>query len=211
MESYGFQYELIELESPNDKAFTSKGTQTSALTEALQQIEDWKRWISNNLQKSKELFPSKSFHLTNKPQIRYTLIIGRREELSVNDDKRLQKASLYGVDIRSFDYLTSQLKKMMIVNFPFFEVPKHPYDNHISEEEINQLINPFKKCLPYAQWKEIVKSKGFYQSHMAGWNWKHFIAHTPINEELLSEYISMKSRGQTLTDPHENVSSGQQF
>ncbi|WP_428239510.1 Shedu anti-phage system protein SduA domain-containing protein [Gynuella sp.] len=187
-ESYGFLYELIELESPNDKMFTSKGIQTSALTEALQQIEDWKRWIGDNLSKAKEIFPSKAFHSTHKPQLKYTIIIGRRDEVLLNNEKRLQKSHDYGVEIRSYDYLTSRIKNLKVVNFPCFEVPINDWENDISEEELNILISPFRKCLPYARWKRIVKSKKFYTSHMAGWNWKNFISNTPINEDVLHEF-----------------------
>ncbi|MGR1221257.1 Shedu anti-phage system protein SduA domain-containing protein [Metapseudomonas otitidis] len=186
--SDGFTYELIELESPNDRTFTARGTQSTALTEALQQIEDWKRWISDNPSKAKELFPSKSFQLWDRARIRYTVIIGRREDSFAHIEKRRQKSDLYGVDIRSYGFLTDQLKRLRATNFPDFEVPQYDWKNSISEEDINKLINPFRKCLPYSKWKEITRAKEFYSSHMAGWNWKLFIEHTPINEEMLSAF-----------------------
>lgn len=189
--SYGFEYELIELEPPNDKVFTAQGNQSAKFSHALQQIEDWQRWIGNHREKTKKLLPSKKFNLTNEPQINYTIIIGRRKDLIEFDDKRLQKASSYGVNIRSFDYLTDKLIRNAFLNEPFYEVPSSDYvgdEVRINDGEINLLVSPFKKALTYSSWKKITSSKSFYESHSAGWNWKLFLEHTEYNEKLFSKF-----------------------
>ncbi len=188
--SYGFEYELIELESPRDKTFTQKGNQSANLTEAIQQIEDWQRWIQNHLESSKKLFPSKKFNLTHIPQIKYTVIIGRREELGIYDNKRFQKTSNSGIEIRSFDYLTDKLSRNFFTDEPYYELIK---DNNssikkIGDNEIYKLISPFRKSMSYSSWKKIIQSNKFYESHSAGWNWELFLEHVKNNEALLSEF-----------------------
>ncbi len=47
--SFGYEWLLVELESPKTKMFTKKGDPTTALTHAIRQIEDWRSWIRKNI------------------------------------------------------------------------------------------------------------------------------------------------------------------
>ncbi len=60
--SYGFVYDIIELESLHDKDFTKAGIPSQALAGALKQIQDWKRWLRiNGLTLIHHIYPPKSY------------------------------------------------------------------------------------------------------------------------------------------------------
>src|ERR1044072_2473032 len=59
--SVGFQQEFIEIESPHDNVFTNKGNPSAQLTEAINQIENWRIWVDNNRELVKRIFPSVLF------------------------------------------------------------------------------------------------------------------------------------------------------
>ena len=119
--SFGFRYELFELESPHDLPFTSKGGQSAKLTHALGQVEDWQRWLRKHPDGAKELFPSKAHWVWGDPQLSYTVVIGRRDEMIRNNERRIQKSNKYGCSIRSFDHLTDQLRQNAFVDIALFE------------------------------------------------------------------------------------------
>ena len=79
--SLGFQYKLIELESPHDKAYTNDGRPSAKLNTAVQQILDWKSWIGENMDTVRRIFP-KNYLISsnNPPSFQYQIIIGRRDQ-----------------------------------------------------------------------------------------------------------------------------------
>ena len=182
-ESFGLIYRFIELESPHDQVFTGKGTQAVALTEALQQVEDWQRWLAKNHQTGSELFPSKAYKLTGDPQARFSVIIGRRKAVSQHEEIRIQKSRQYNCDIRTFDYLTDLLRKQMYLNLMFGES-----DRDLTEEEKNELVSPFFKAMPSADWRKLRRHNPFYNSHSMGWNAKAILKFRKINHELQEQF-----------------------
>lgn len=183
-ESLGFCYHFIELESPHDQIFTNKGTQAAALTEALQQVENWQRWLAKNHQTGAELFPSKAFKLTGNPQVQYSIIIGRREAVKQHEAIRLQKSSLYKCDIRTFDSLSDRLRKQIYANELFAEC-----DRDVTDDEKNLLVSPFFKAMSSTQWRSLRTHNPFYSAHSMGWNAKAILLYRPTNTELLAKFI----------------------
>lgn len=50
MDSGGYHWILIELESPTHRSMTKAGEQSAKLTHALRQIRDWRIWLRKNIQ-----------------------------------------------------------------------------------------------------------------------------------------------------------------
>jgi hypothetical protein len=182
--SYGFRYELIELESPHERIFTSKGRQSAKLTHALQQLEDWQRWLGKHSQSAKELFPSKSHSLWGDPQISYTVVIGRRDEMLRNNEVRIQKATKYHCSIRSFDYLTDRLRQNLFVNDNLFQ-----RGQRLTDEEVNRIVSPFFRAMSSASWRRYCNNPNFDHAHSLGFSGPSLLEFRPDNAALLKRFL----------------------
>jgi hypothetical protein len=168
--SPGFAYELIEIKSPHTAPYNSKGVPSESLNQALQQIHDWQRWITANLNgETARLFPSGQLNNEGQSVFKYTVIIGRRANSQAHLNRRDQLGSNLGVEIRSFDYLTDKLKRRIFVN-EFMAVS--PECKDLSNEELNHLVNPFNEAIPDARWRKMVKDPRFQVVHMVCLNAK---------------------------------------
>jgi hypothetical protein len=188
-QSYGFKYELIELESPHDRAFTSKGRQSAKLTDALQQVEDWQRWLEKHVDLGRELFPSKAYMLWGDPQISYKVVIGRRADMGRNNEVRLQKSAKYNCSIRSFDHLTDQLRKNAFLDHSLFE-----HDQSLTDEDLNRIVSPFFCAMSSAAWKKYRTDKNFSNAHSLGFSGLGILKHRPENSALLDRFVNLSIR-----------------
>jgi antiviral defense system Shedu protein SduA len=100
---------LIEIESPRKKWFTSSGKPSANLTQAINQIHEWKQWFDEPSNRQKFILeysiPSTyTRNLTFQP--RYILIYGRRRELE-NSEHNLKRVHLkkHDEDFLSYDTL----------------------------------------------------------------------------------------------------------
>ena len=116
--SHSFRVTLIELEPPTEKIFTKSGVYGKRLNQAMKQIDDWIDWIENNydyflkgLQKNIDkdsrmfMFSQGGFR---RCLINTVIIIGRREYLTAENDKRRSmeyKKNKYNLDITTYDRL----------------------------------------------------------------------------------------------------------
>ena len=98
---------LIEIEDPNKQWWTECGQQTAQLTQALDQIIEWRMWFRDlaNQIKFKEMYGLASDNRQFKPS--FLLIFGRRNEANVNSNQILKRTELAkdDVDIITFDRL----------------------------------------------------------------------------------------------------------
>lgn len=171
--SDGTIYELIEIESPHIKLFDKKGNPTKSFNNAIQQILDWKRFLSTNSDFIKKNLPTTSTRLTGESRIRFKILIGRRLENKDDIDKRQQYSELHNIEIISYDRVTD-----------FLELHKgfhnHPmiYSGQMSSlrnpAKKNELANPFFECISDSTWRKICKA-----GHT-----NHF--HTNFLDEILS-------------------------
>jgi Domain of unknown function (DUF4263) len=182
-QSYGFKYELIELESPHDRIFTSKGRQSAKLTHALQQVEDWQRWLEKHPDSAKELFPSKAHLLWGDPQLSYTVVIGRRDEVVRNNEIRIQKSSKYGCSIRSFDHITDRLRRNIFLDVGLFE-----HDQHLTNDERNRISSPFFRAMSSATWKSYRTSANFSTAHSLGFSGPSLLESRSENTALFDRF-----------------------
>jgi Domain of unknown function (DUF4263) len=99
---------LVEIEAPSKKVGRRDGQLSSAATQALSQIADWKAWFAkpaNELQ-FRELYQLNRFpHRALAP--RYVLVMGRGDEMELNERVREMRrhATPSDVEIMSFDRL----------------------------------------------------------------------------------------------------------
>ncbi len=156
--SNGIIYELIEIEKPNSKLFTTSGVPAKDFSNAIQQIRDWKRYLIENKTWLKKYLPSQTTRIINNPGVIFTIIIGRRTENTLEIEKRNQIAGELKINIRSFDYLTDLLERRRFFNDACLDI-----NSGLCLE--NQIENPFYKAINDSKWRKFCSSK---------FNWTHF-------------------------------------
>jgi hypothetical protein len=109
-DSEGFHWQAVELESHNAKCFTKKGNYTKELTHAIKQIEDWRSWISDNIQYARGERNRNGLGLTDiVSNIPGLIIIGRRKDLlNENKYKRRDIGNQLNIKIHTYDWLYEQ-------------------------------------------------------------------------------------------------------
>lgn len=156
--SNGAIYEFVEIEKPSSKLFTASGVPASDFNSALQQIRDWKSFLRKNKQYFKTFLPTTSTQVIHDSNIKFKILIGRRCEDQSIIEKRMDVAYEEGVEIRSFDSLTDNLKNRFFYHKDIL--------NEIPENVENTIINPFNRALSDAEWKMICKTERLNSSHI---------------------------------------------
>lgn len=82
--SFGAEWNFVEIESPTKQLFTKTGNQSAALTHAVQQVRDWKRWIAEQLTYARELMPLIKYPF-------FYVFMGRRCDLTEKTWEKLQQ------------------------------------------------------------------------------------------------------------------------
>lgn len=176
--SYGVNYTLVEIESPHSPPYTAAGAPSARLNTAVQQVQDWQRWIERNREEAKRLFPSKQFIRRDDPNFSYMIVIGRRQHLRGNESKRAHYARALGVSIRSFDYFTDDLLARRFSPFTWITRDIMP---DISAQENNDFTNPFYMAYSDPQWRSIAREGEYDVSHMIARNLKLLMRHRRYN------------------------------
>ena len=152
--SAGIQYEFIEIETPWAPPYTKKGNPSARLVEAVQQIDNWRLWIKENRYEFHRLFPFYHGGLSPSERLKFTVIIGTRENSRQWIEKRNGFAEHHGISIRSFDSLAENLR---MHDFSDAVMP-HLMGGWCSFEHSIELANPFFKAFSDEQWRAIVFS-----------------------------------------------------
>lgn len=181
--SDGTIYEFIEIESPHTLLFDSKGKPTAKFNAALQQIMDWKRFLTEEKSFLKKFLPTTTTKIIGQSRIKFKIIIGRRNDNKEELEKRRQYAETHDIEIISFDRLTDMLMmRKKFNNEPMINSGQMHFLTDLDKK--NNLANPFFECVNDSTWKKICK---------AGHD-KHF--HTNYLDEILayrtySKYFEM--------------------
>ena len=106
--SFGADWVAVELESPSARLFTKSGDPTAALTHAIRQIQDWRAWLTNNLEYARKSEVEGGLGLQNiRPDLEGLIIIGRRSRLLESDNVlRSQMSHDLKIAIHTYDYIT---------------------------------------------------------------------------------------------------------
>jgi hypothetical protein len=86
---------MIELESPNERAFTKAGLPGKKLAEALKQVRDWRTWLTDNVAYARNELGLKDIDASCPSYV----VIGRRGSLDASQAKTYGALSC-GVDRR---------------------------------------------------------------------------------------------------------------
>ncbi|MDD5153872.1 MAG: DUF4263 domain-containing protein [Desulfovibrionales bacterium] len=183
--SRGLFWELIEIKRPQTAPYTEAGVPSAKLTEATQQIRDWKRWIRTSRSEARKLFSLWSVRSVRQPNFRYTIVIGTRKNSEKWLNERNQYAEENGVRVRSFDYLTDRVKQRVYRDKAFVGSgnwdEKHP-------ELCVELANPFIEAFTDSQWKRLLREPDVCGPHFIANSCKKLLAHWRPNAELLSTF-----------------------
>lgn len=86
--SNGTIYEFVEIEKPSSKLFTSSGIPATDFNTALQQIRDWRNFLKKNKTYFSKFLPTTSTRVIHDSNIKFKIIIGRRENQRNDIEKR---------------------------------------------------------------------------------------------------------------------------
>lgn len=151
--SNGAKYHLYELESPADSLFTKKGTASQALLTAIHQVIGWKSWVAAHRGEARRIFPTLMHGYDADAIFSYTIIIGRRLPPDLLERRRELSTNL-GIDIRSFDSLTSGIQHRDFNDT--LDPMSGDCDDRLSPEERSELVNPFHRAFTDPEWRELV-------------------------------------------------------
>lgn len=189
--SFGFSYEIINVQSPHIPIYTSTGKPSLELSQAIQAVTAWQRWAEDkgNRELTKQLFPSKNFTLFNRSDFRYTLYMGRRIDNMAWQRKRHEIDEKYGVRIRSFDELSEQFwTNAKRPRFPLMCSSEERAQ--LSLYQRNEIVNPFAKAYSNLAWRKIVGSSSFSVYHMVANNIELLLSQREYNNWYY-EYLNV--------------------
>lgn len=103
--SMGFEWQAVELESPNARMFNKNGDPSRYLTHAIRQIEDWRAWLTRNISYASRPQDQGGLGLTDiSVHISGQIIIGRRAYINPStNDLRRQMCKNSNIQIHSYD------------------------------------------------------------------------------------------------------------
>jgi hypothetical protein len=121
LNSGGLRWTLVELESPRAALFTRAGTARKELAKGLAQIDDWRRWLSDNQDLARRGVHQNGLGL---PEIRGNtdgvVIIGRANDRTDRDRERLEQIAWdRRVYVRSYDWLAREAQGRMDLRAKF--------------------------------------------------------------------------------------------
>lgn len=184
--SYGFCYELIELEKPDVPLYTKSNRPSGRLVQAIQQIQDWRLWLLKNTGSLRNIFPSSRLDFDGFLNLTYTIIISKKNLNTEEEILQRNKLSKdIGISIRSFDYLTEKLQKSVFADFAF---PLSENDS-LTEEQINEYSNPFFKSYTDQEWRAVMNTRKFNRGHMILSNMEILLNNRSYNEKRVKQFL----------------------
>jgi hypothetical protein len=115
LDSMGVNWTLVELESPRASLFTKDGRNARQLANGIKQINDWRRWLANNLSTARSPRSHDGLGLVGiGARARGIVIIGRANTRSDDDRERIQQiADLQRIDTHSYDWFAREARQRM--------------------------------------------------------------------------------------------------
>lgn len=110
--SFGFEWQLVELESPKAKMFTKAGDPSAALNHAIRQLTDWRAWLKQNQNYASIPREANGLGLTDiDSNAKGLIIIGRRNETPLDtNERRRRMCQDLNAEIHSYDWLVSLMQ-----------------------------------------------------------------------------------------------------
>lgn len=191
--SYGIKYTFVEIETPQSLVYTRSGDPSARLTHALQQVLNWKAWLTRHRGHVRRFFPSIYSGREEFTNFSFCIVIGRRSLPTSNAAKRNDLARETGIKIHSFDYLTDMLRLRFSFLWHSFPADKAGLSAR------NQLANPFARAYSWRAWRNVVEQRHFNCSHLVDQNAEILLAHRTYSREcdtFLKWWRSLPARKQ---------------
>ena len=141
--SYGINYKFVEVETPQSRVYTRGGDPSARLTHAIQQVLNWRTWLSRHRGHVRKFFPSAYFGWDEFTNLSFCVVIGRRTSQASLTAKRNVLARETGISIRSFDCFTDMFR-LMSSFLP--TLAPHDATRRTGDVALNQLANPFTRA-----------------------------------------------------------------
>lgn len=111
--SSGREWRAVELESPLKNVITRQGRKTADLEHAIQQIRDWRAWVTENLSYARQSRESNGLGLTEiTPRFYGHVIIGRRKNFNNKfNELRRQLVRDELIEVHSWDGVVEWARK----------------------------------------------------------------------------------------------------
>jgi hypothetical protein len=166
LSSYGFSYEFIEIQDPNEQPLKQNGQFANGVNEALSQITKWLKWLNGNRDTAKRILPSREFRRHGRLSAKYTIIAGRRKNQdTLLVDRNYHSDNFNDIQIRSFDHLTEILQERRFAPLPILASAEMDL---VEPAVRNNLVNPFRMAIPSAEWRKVADM--LEDDHMAAKN-----------------------------------------
>lgn len=111
--SFGFEWQVVELESPTKPLFNKKGDPSQSLNHAIRQIQDWRAWLTENQNyAARSPTDNSGLGLTDiTGTVPGLILIGRRSPaLYRHNQRRRQMGRDLNIHIHTFDHFSSVLE-----------------------------------------------------------------------------------------------------
>jgi hypothetical protein len=112
-DSIGYHWTLVEIESPRASRGKKSGEATAGLNHAINQVQDWRRWLADNV-----AYARTELHLTDIDGNALGLIIMGRRGDGVDPRRLQQMLHQNQVEVHSYDWLVDTLRAKLAG--PFF-------------------------------------------------------------------------------------------
>lgn len=195
--SYGINYAFVEIETPQSPVYNRAGDPSAKLTHAMQQVRDWKTWLTRHRGHVRRFFPSKYFGWDEFTNFSFCVVIGRRTGANSQTAKRNVLASETGIKIRSFDYLTDILRARLSL---LSDWAHHDEPTAVQPGTLNQLANPFARAYSWRHWRQVVDRPHLRFSHFVEHNAESLLAQRTYSQEyatFLRWWRSLPARRRT--------------
>lgn len=178
--SYGINYKFVEIETPQSSVYTRRGDPSARLTHAIQQVLNWKTWLTRHRGHVRRFFPSKYWGWEEFANLSFCIVIGRRTAQSSVTAKRNVLAQETRISIRSFDHFTDMLRQGFI-----FLPTLAPHDDcgRPGRIALNQLANPFARAYSWRAWRNVVEQRHFDCCHFVAKNAENLLAQRTYSRE----------------------------
>jgi len=110
--STGFEWQAVELESPNVPMFNKRGDPSKELTHAIRQVQDWRAWLARNQNYAARSKAEGGLGLTDiVSTLPGFILLGRREKVDpLTNELRRQMVHNLNINIHSYDFLLDSAK-----------------------------------------------------------------------------------------------------
>lgn len=185
--SDGTVFHCIEIETPWTVPFTSKGNPSARLSAAIQQVQNWRRWLLDNRNQALKLFPAVRVRAYREPTFRFKIIIGNRSNSLKWLERRHDLAQALRIGIRSFDLFTDIFDRHLFANYN---------ELHSTESDVmdpltkNRLANPFYCAYTDATWRNVIREP-LRLDHFTVWNSATLLKHriySPAYGRFIRQY-----------------------